>query len=47
MIEILYIMRVIRDNEFSIKKLQKTAKAEIPLIRSADFQLFSNFLESY
>lgn len=47
MIEVLYIMREIRGDEVSIKELQKTAKAMIPLTRSADFQIFSNFLESY
>ena len=47
MIEILYIKKVIRADKVSIKELQKAAKAKIPLTRSADFQIFSNFLESY
>ena len=47
MIEILDIMREIKAAEVSIKELQKTAKAKIPLTRSANFQIFSNFLESY
>lgn len=47
MIEILYIKREIRADEVSIKELQKATKAKIPLTRSADFQIFSNFLESY
>jgi hypothetical protein len=47
MIEILYIKSEVRAHKVSIKELQKTAKAKIPLTRSADFQIFSNFLESY
>ena len=47
MIEILDIMREIRAAEVSIKLLQKTTKAKITPTRSADFQIFSNFLESY
>jgi len=40
-------MGEIRPDEVRIKELKKTAKARIPLTRSADFQIFSNFLESY
>jgi hypothetical protein len=47
MIEILNIMREIRADEVSIKELQKADRAKIPMTRLADFQIFSNFLESY
>jgi len=47
MIGIFYIKWEVRAHKVSIRELQKTAKAKIPLTRSADFQIFSNFLESY
>lgn len=47
MIEILYNNREAGAHKVIFKALQKTAKAKIHLTRSADFQIFSNFLESY
>ena len=47
MIGIFYIKWEVRAHKVSIRELQKTANAKIPLTRSADFQIFSNFLESY
>ena len=46
MIKIFDVLREIRASKVKIKELQKTAKAKIPPTRSADFEIFSNILES-
>ena len=47
MVEILGIIRVFVATEVRIKEPLKKAKAKITPTRLADFQLFSNFPESY
>ena len=46
-IAILGIIRILVAIEVRIKEPRKTAKAKITPTRSDDFQIFSNFLESY